>query len=293
MIAIVGSSAANHWMPDLWPRPKDIDFIASWESFKDVVAGGVVATPVSSKLFVSEIGGVFVEWSIAWPGSSGHEFLMNLDPTRVGEAAGIRCMVPSLNDLFLLKTSHRYKANSPHFEKTRRDWLMLRNLGCKIENESLLRKRELETYSSRRTSLNKSKEEFFAGGERLYKYDHDSIHEAIAHLDQPAYLYYRKEGEEVQCDTRKWREASEDVRLFGVLEEVYVFALERSQIPFPDTDPFRSFKMALEKICTSVTSGFFRDYAYENYDAILAMYDPFYVERFRKAVDQGKVRKFK
>lgn len=79
--------------------------------------------------------------------------------------------------------------------------------------------------------------------------------------------------------------ASERVRLCGVYEETCVLALERSQIPYDFKPDARwSFEMALMKVCTSITSGWFREYAWENYDKVLDLYDEMgennYIERF-------------
>lgn len=44
--------------------------------------------------------------------------------------------------------------------------------------------------------------------------------------------------------------------------------------------------MALEKVCTSITSGWFREYAYENYYEVVAMYHKLgkndYIKRFKE-----------
>jgi hypothetical protein len=50
-----------------------------------------------------------------------------------------------------------------------------------------------------------------------------------------------------------------------------------------------SFLKALEKVCTSITSGWWREFAWENYEAALAMHDRNYVDRFWKAVEAGTV----
>jgi hypothetical protein len=71
-----------------------------------------------------------------------------------------------------------------------------------------------------------------------------------------------------------------------VYEESCVLALERSQIPFPDASPRKSFEYALMKVCTSITSGFFREWAWEHYDDVLALYNELgendYIERFKR-----------
>ena len=44
--------------------------------------------------------------------------------------------------------------------------------------------------------------------------------------------------------------------------------------------------MALMKVCTSITSGWFREYAWENYDKVLDLYNELgeddYVQRFQR-----------
>jgi len=46
------------------------------------------------------------------------------------------------------------------------------------------------------------------------------------------------------------------------------------------------FEMALMKVCTSITSGWFREYAWENYQKVLDLYDSLgeddYVKRFEQ-----------
>ena len=115
----------------------------------------------------------------------------------------------------------------------------------------------------------------------------------MKYLEKPAYLYYARDGHEVLSDKQKWIACSEELKLQGVLEETYVLALERSQIPYGDNVlPFDSFKIALEKVCTSITSGWFRAYAYENYDRAMQAYDPKYVEKFNQALEDGIVKPF-
>lgn len=78
-----------------------------------------------------------------------------------------------------------------------------------------------------------------------------------------------------------------------VIDNFEVLALERSQIPFKNMAPKTSFLIALEKVCTSITSGWFREYAWENYDKVVSLYDPNYVKMFWNAVDKGVVKQYK
>lgn len=204
--------------------------------------------------------------------------------------------VASLNTLLLLKTSHRYLKNSPHFEKTRNDILELRSMGAVIEDEVLLKQREKETYTYAHPNLGRDKTKFFDPREVQYKYDHDSIHTTMAiEKGVPAYTKYQPaERKGVMTSRQMFDGLPLEVRLNGVLEETYVLALERSQIPFRGTvEPEKSFKMALQKVCTSITSGWFREFAWEHYDEVLALYDPKYVEKFDIGVAAGTVLPFK
>ena len=200
--------------------------------------------------------------------------------------------------VLVMKYSHKYKKDSPFFLKTMNDIQVLQeHLGIESESElepwlrDLLKERSKETYNYSLPKLNQTKSSFFTDSVP-YKYDHDTIHLAVKHLDKPAYMYYQKDEAEVDCAKDKFFAAPEIVRLYGVLEESYVLALERSVIPF-GTDPKKAFDKALEKVCTSITSGWFREYAYLNYYKIQEMYHESYVNKFNKALECGTIQSYK
>lgn len=197
-----------------------------------------------------------------------------------------------INVLHVLKQSHKYLRNSPHFLKTMRDIQSLQAQGARITPalKPILELREKETYSYDHPVLDVDKKEFFSDDGIQYVYDHDTIHLAIAVGDEPAYRSYMKDGSEVMTDKDKFFAAPEKIRLYGVYEEACVLALERSQIPFandPDKPtPAQSFVTALIKVCTSITSGWFREYAYNNFFEIINMYrnlgEDDYMKRFER-----------
>jgi hypothetical protein len=140
--------------------------------------------------------------------------------------------------------------------------------------------------------LNVQKDTFFNSQEVYNIFDHDSIHEAIAYPYAPAYTLMR-EGE-VKCSSRLWLRMSEDERLRCVAEEASILALERSIIPALWLDKSYAgarwaFNYALFKICTTITSGWFRDYAIEVYDEIVM---PDYVNKFFEGLKRGVVKKY-
>ena len=159
---------------------------------------------------------------------------------------------------------------------------------------SWLKKREKETYVNTTPKLNQSKKDFFnESGELKYRYDHDSIHESVKHLDHPAYWYFKEDKAEVMCSRKKFLDCDHQTKLYSGLEETYVLAVERSQVPFPGTSPKRSFDIAAAKICSSISSGWWRDFIYEYFNEWSALYSDSYVERFRNGIENGTVKPFK
>lgn len=294
---LIGSQAAKYFNDDIWGNPKDIDLIATYDEFIYFTKRfGLAATPLCKNKFLTMWSGMHTEIEIAWSGSTAESLMELLDAKRGHREIfnGLKVIVPGISWLFTIKSSHKYKKDNPFFLKTMKDYRVMKDdFGCIIVDEAWHKAREKETYNRPRPRLDREKKDFFAGDGVDYKYDHDTLHEAMKHLEKPAYLYYAKDGHEVLSDKKKWIACSEELKLQGVLEETYVLALERSQVPYGDkVEPFDSFKIALEKVCTSITSGWFRAYAYENYDRAIQAYNPKYVEKFKKALKDGIVKPF-
>lgn len=204
--------------------------------------------------------------------------------------------VPTFDMLFTIKQSHRYLKNSPHFWKTLADWHIMRAMGAKVrpEYEAFLKLREKETYNYTHPKLNVKKGDFFKDDGLEYVFEHDDIHESVKHLDKPAYLYYMKDDSEVLSSKKKFFEVSQETRLYGVVEEAATLAIERSLVPHPGVwSPEYAWKFALSKVCSSITSGFFREFAYEHALEVLKMYPKDYWTKFEKDVAEGRVRRVK
>lgn len=230
-----------------------------------------------------------IEFAIAWPGTT-NETILQLETSDGNKVA-------SLDTLLLLKLSHRYKKNSPHFLKTMRGIQLLREMGANVSGESmlsLLAEREKETYTNAHPKLNQKKSTFFSEADSFYVYEHDDIHKAVAVGDVPAYTKFAIDGQEVRSSKRKFLGLSPSERLLAGLEECYVLAIERSLVPHPGAMTRKeAFLKSLEKVCTSITSGWFREYCWENYDNIVSLYDDSYYDKFTAALEAGRVRKFK
>jgi 8-oxo-dGTP pyrophosphatase MutT (NUDIX family) len=302
---IIGSQAAIfHKLTD--KKANDTDVIGTFSELQSLIravkeeTGIQISRPLGrkgDKWHIRDGNGWNIEFEIAFQGTSAAR-LLEIEGVVEGEEA-----FASKQALLALKMSHRYLRNSPHFLKTMRDIQAMRAAGIVLDEtmQEWLVQREEETYDYAHPNLNVDKGTFFDDSVK-YIYDHDSIHETVAittvpvmdmseygmHIQGiPAYTKYMKDGAQVMTDKEKFFSVSEMVRLHGVYEESCVLALERSQIPFDfEPNPRYSFELALMKVCTSITSGWFREYAWENYDKVLDLYlrlgEDNYIERFKR-----------
>lgn len=254
-----------------------------------------------NKGHIKMIAGAHLEYDIAQPGDSTDSLIQYIKENadhlpRIGYD-----VVAPLDVLYLLKMSHRFKKDSPHFLKTMKDIHFMRNLGAKIPEdlEDTYKLRQKESYNYGHPNLNVKSKDFFKGDEVPYVYDHDSLHRVLAVMGEPAYTNYLKDGNEVMTSKDKFYAVDETTRLFGVLEESLVLASERCLIPFNyNVTGKKAFLMALTKVCTSITSGYFREYAYEKFFLVCKIYDKMYpndewVDTLRQAIDKGAVDVYK
>ena len=270
----------------------DEDWIATPEEIPNLLKGCVEQYPLNGDKYLGKrLDGRMIEVEVAWPETTG-EALISLayehGLTSCGEHA-----TPGI--LLALKLSHRFKA-SPHFLKTMYDIKLLRRKGVVVPSvlHDWLRRRERETLAYHvHPKLNQSSMGFFRPEEVPYQYVHDTIHLAMAVGSRPAYFAFQADGAEVKVDKSKWKALSFDQQLHSVLEESYVLALERHQIPNNFTPfPIDSFLIALQKVCTTIASGWWREWAWEHYEDAVAAFDPGYVGKFQAAVKAGVVKPF-
>lgn len=294
---LIGSRAleilVRHMGKDFYRPCVDLDYLcteAEWKAQVKLFAGDELVELVErngNKGHIKMVAGAHIEYDIAKPGDSTEQLIQYCDRSPQGLLLSNGSIVAPLEVLYLLKMSHRYKKNSPHFFKTMNDIHYMRSLGAVIpaELEDVFKLREKETYDYSHPNLDVKSKDFFKGDEVPYVYDHDTIHEAVAVLGVPAYKSYMKDDSEVMTSKEKFFEQENHIRLLGVYEESCVLALERSQIPFNFEVPARqSFVMALSKVCTSITSGWFREYAYESFHIVMKFYESMgeddYIQRF-------------
>ena len=297
----IGSSALQFHIPSI-KVGKDIDLIMTYEdyqiyrdSFKHSNEKLISHYPISNgKKFVIKTSENIYEIEIAWPNSTAEEFMKLV--LKEGKSEYTDFMIPSLNALYALKMSHRFLRNSPHFIKTMNHIHLMREYGADILEyyREWYKKRKQETYDYGHPDLTVKKQDFFQDESyHLVGFDHDDIHEAIKLSDTAAYKRILESGYDVKCSKVKFDALSYEHKMLCVVEESYTLALERMMIPNDFTpNPRLAFDIALMKVCTSITSGWFRTYAWEHYYDASRMYSDSYVDKFKSALDAGKVRPF-
>jgi hypothetical protein len=300
---LVGSAA------DPTRVPLDVDFIGSYSSIqklfrqiKENSTGRIIEYPVSDSNLVLKADGIIFEASIAWSGSSNAEiveYVQGFVESKQNPAGYWIHTAPS-HILWLLKESHKYK-DSVHFEKNRLDVIRHRRAhgGIKFDQffpklVDMLKRREDETYRPA-VKLNVSKDDFFSNDGIDYTIcPHDDIHKIVKIADIPAYERIKIKEQDVLCSKKLWDISSHFTRFYCVIEEARVIAIERGVLPFglinvTDEVALKLFKTALQKICTTLCSGWFREFAWDNYDEIInhhlaidKSYDDNYINRFNK-----------
>ena len=301
--------------PYFYRKSEDTDVIGTKAEFFDVVKACKNIRDISIKedsayvKFINSTGLSIIDWQFTDTGSPMslnnaklHDW-MQKNNFFAGFLETTNQVVFLANNLLrirlynALKNTHKYSFHK--FEQNRKDIIWINDIikrfdiAEEIDDEltQIIAERTSITYKKTPRLQNMQKENFFTNNVK-YTYDHDTIHVAVKMLDRPAYTYYMQDGAEVNCDKTKFYEQPEIVRLYGVLEESYVLALERSVIPFK-SDPDKAFKMALQKVCTSITGGWFREYAWQNYDKVLELYHKSYVDKFNIALSKGEILPFK
>jgi hypothetical protein len=136
--------------------------------------------------------------------------------------------------------------------------------------------------------------EFFANTRAalIRAYPHDDLHRATCYGECPMYQQLKDDPAQAFVSGRRFEAISHLERIRLTREETYAIALERIVIPSLELgrpwDAEQAFQHALRRICTNLTTGWFRDFALENYPEV-CRYDTDFVGRFLEALARGKV----
>lgn len=298
---LIGSRALALRAPSLLSKaPVDFDFVCTqdeYQTWMEKNSHKINPTKIypikdGAKMIVE--GDTNIEFEMIQPGTST-EMLDNLVSSDKDTFETPFGLVPSFDMLFTLKSSHKHLKNNPHFWKTLSDYHKMKDVGAVIrpEYKEFYKLREKETYNYSHPKLNTDKKNFFKDDAIVYTYDHDSLHQAVKHLDKPAYVYFGKEGQEVLSDKKKFFECPLETQLYSVVEESAVLAVERSLVPHPGVLTIKqAWGLAFSKVLTSITSGWWRSWAYDHAFEALKLYPEDYFEKFQKGLENGVVKPF-
>lgn len=107
-------------------------------------------------------------------------------------------------------------------------------------------------------------------------YDHDYLHELFAFGERPMFEKLKQEDnfDKAWCEKDLWDNLTLEEKCQCAAEETYVISAERFLIPSDwKFAPRRAYFRALHKVCTTLTSGWFRDFAIDNYPRIVNLYE--------------------
>lgn len=141
-------------------------------------------------------------------------------------------------------------------------------------------------------SMRVSNEAFFANTRmaRIRVYVHDDLHRVTCYGPEPLYLRLKEDRSQAFVSGRLFETFTHAEKIRLVREECYALALERVVIPAIETgrtaDARHAFLHALRRICTDLTTGWFRDFAVEHYPEVIE-FDTDYVGRFRAALERS------
>lgn len=207
--------------------------------------------------------------------------------------------VATLDELYTIKVSHSYwilKNNS--WGKHIVDIINMKKNGAQLipELHDILYKVWEETHGVKKVNLNQEPEEFF-NKNITRKYEHDSVHAAVAYGDFPLFNLILKDNHPVAVDKKKFNSLDEETKHKLIREEIYATACERIIIPALDmtvqerhlnktsTNPKRAYDIMLRKLITSLSKGWFPLYILDNIGDLIKP-DVDYVQRLKDNEDK-------
>jgi hypothetical protein len=301
---VVGSKALNYHFPEFQREVKDIDIIGTTDDINYLIE---TLNPekvldnhnITTLLNIQNPNEFFNTKNVEILNSDNSKALTEyIKYENNGNLGGLRYASPEV--LLSLKKSHIHFPIK--FQKHIKDYNFLLDIlkEDKLENITKINFKETELrFGKLKTpSLKKSTSKFFdqSDGYVKYFYIHDDIHQVMAHYDRPIYEDMQTTSESAWCQKKLWDNFSFEKKAKCVLEEAYVIALERKIIPMLNgVSDVVSSKKALEwslmRICTTLCSGWFRQFASDNYSRICEYINHQYVQKFLEAEQIGKIKK--
>lgn len=266
---LIGSRALEYWSPDFRCKPNADWDIISLREIKDDIKR--------------------IEWHPF--DTVGNYDMEQYASEQFIDIAGQRVHVVNPIGLAIIKRSHLWRDLSfqkhiTHYHKH----LAKHRLMFNAFDEYMLRNRialTMTAYPQGHPSLKKTVKDFFDDYVEK-KYNHDYLHELVAYHDKPLYTQLQRNPSSAWCDKDLWDKLSNDDKMKCVAEEAQVIAIERFLVPSNwNYAPRHAYLKALDKVCTTLCSGWFRDFAIDNYPEIFNLCDTIKFDNIRKELEHG------
>lgn len=215
---------------------------------------------------------------------------------------GSSARVMSMLGLAMIKRSHLWRDLS--FQKHITDWHK-HGLCAELQGIDYTKHPIVQIDLEERTALTKkafpqgnpnlmqSVEDFFDDAVQK-KYNHDYLHELFAYYDKPLYTRLQENSKLAWCSKELWYNLSAVDQVKCIAEEVQVIATERFLVPRDWDFPAKlAYMKALDKVCTTLCSGYFRDAAIDNYPAILELFDKSRFDRVQAILNSSSAESIK
>jgi hypothetical protein len=228
--------------------------------------------------------------------SPSDQMLPGLCTRTTSELLGGPVQVPPVEVLYLIKRAH---ANVPvHYDKTIRDLIDLKPRLGEFSPAQLdfyhQRKRECqERYQLQRQrfSLSIRNEDFFDLSNHVRLYEHDDLHEAVAHTPgQPLYKRCKRDLTLAKIDTDLFEQLSMQDRLRMVQEEFMVIGVERFYLSDRSLPREEVYRRGMHKTIRDLFVGYFQDFCIDHADRLLVPPAHDFVAAFEAALREGRVR---
>ena len=298
---LVGSKALKLWTE---ARPGlDWDFVATRSELDQLVAinSDKITHRKSNydgKKFALRIGGKPVEIELIDVGGS-NEMLVALSKGPTIQLFGCDVQVADPAVLYCVKKSH---LNLPiNWWKHIMDYHKIKTLNPVITLDHVkawkLRPVESEARWGKmpKPNLKMSNEEFFGRSQKLVNrtFIHDDLHFSTCFYERPLYEKLKTDQSMAWCDRKLFEALSHEDQIKCVQEEAFSIALERKVIPaINESNNYSAelaFRHAVERIGTTLTSGWFREFTQENALEILK-HGVDYVGKFLAYMDKKDER---
>jgi hypothetical protein len=301
---LIGSAALKWHHPDHRP-PMDVDFIA-WpyevSSFFTINRDKILSSQTlhGGAKCVIYFTDVKVELEVAQLGSS-NELLLQRGYQVNAFLYGMQVSVADVVTLLTIKKSHMTKPIN--WWKHITDYEILKCLAGKEIPEShkkIYDLRVLETDTrmpSTKPYLDISNDEFFKKSQETVGrvFNHDDLHRLTKFYAIPLFDHVKIDKNKASCSRGLFEALSHTDQIKCVQEEAFVIALERIIIPDLQAErtpePLKAYKWAIERISTTLTSGWFREFSIENALEILNIEKLDYYDKFKAWWDNVSLRR--